>query len=72
MLLLCKVAVGKTYPTKKNMDSITKPPDGYHAVHGETGGMHTLNGSNSNLLLLDSLALSFTFVSRTYSFPHCV
>ena len=39
-MLLCKVASGKEYRTKVNMDKPGQqvPPHGYDSVHGEAGG----------------------------------
>lgn len=36
-LLLCRVAAGRPFQTKKNMDTLTAPPPGFHSVHGVAG-----------------------------------
>ena len=33
-MLLCKVAKGKVFRTERDMDTLTRPPDGFHSVHG--------------------------------------
>ncbi len=39
VLLLCKVAVGRSFITRANMAWLTNAPSGFHSVHGETGGI---------------------------------
>ena len=43
-MLLCRVATGREFRTRKNLDrGETVPPPGYDSVHGEGGTGSTLN-----------------------------
>jgi len=43
VMLLCKICLGNTYVTRKNMQHITIAPPGYDSVSGDTGKGSVLN-----------------------------